>query len=563
LKGGSLTAEFKISPKLKYLLWAVTVVVWLMEALAARDPLDADAVSYLNIADSCLSGNWHALVNGWWSPGYPFLLALWLKIFSPSPFHHSLAVHMFAFLGLVVALTSFEVFLSAFWAFRKQFVVQQVSDAGRVISDDAAWLMGYCLFFWITAFFTPPSLEQPDILLFVLYLLAAAVCMQLYHRQEWWRYALLGFLLGLGYLVKSVMFPLGFVFLVAVFWQTRQWRFFPRIVLAAAVFVAVSLPFCLALSHSKGRLTFGDVGVLAYRHVMGFDDLTLPPTTIPRPRATPHIQVYSQILQLGTYPPWADPSHGFKGAPFQFSLIRQLNRTHVVLRGYFDIYVQELGVLVCGMLILCLWNNTRLVISRFLCQVVLWLPAFAGLAFYATMRFDPRFLAGYTLALFAACIGAVRIADSESAPRLTRSVTLAVSSLLFLQAAVRVGHEGVKTFAQAQHPDWQVASMLHEMGVATGDRASYMGDALIDHGWAYVAGVKIVSEIPQEDVLSFWAADQSQRVEAVNWLLSNGAKVLVTHGVPPTALSMGWRKVGDTDYYVLPLSTYIRSSSTP
>lgn len=104
--------------------------------------------------------------------------------------------------------------------------------------------------------------------------------------------------------------------------------------------------------------------------------------------------------------------------------------------------------------------------------------------------------------------------------------------------------------------------MLHEMGVATGDRASDMGDALIDHGWAYVARVKIVSEIPQEDVLSFWAADQSQRVEAVNWLLSNGAKVLVTHGVPPTALSMGWRKVGDTDYYVLPLSTYIRSSST-
>jgi len=52
--------------------------------------------------------------------------------------------------------------------------------------------------------------------------------------------------------------------------------------------------------------------------------------------------------------------------------------------------------------------------------------------------------------------------------------------------------------------------------------------------------------------LKFLGCSQPQRVEAVNWLLSNGARVLVTHGVPPTALSMGWRKVGDADYYVFP-----------
>ena len=77
--------------------------------------------------------------------------------------------------------------------------------------------MGYSLFFWITTFLTPPSLEQPDILVFIVYLLACALCMHLSHRQEWWRYALLGLVLGLGYLVKSVMFPLGFVFLFALF----------------------------------------------------------------------------------------------------------------------------------------------------------------------------------------------------------------------------------------------------------------------------------------------------------------------------------------------------------
>jgi 4-amino-4-deoxy-L-arabinose transferase-like glycosyltransferase len=123
-----------------------------------------------------------------------------------------------------------------------------------------------------------------------------------------------GLVLGMGYLVKSVMFPLGFVFLFALFWQRVQWRVFPRLVLAA-VFVAVSLPFRLALSQRKGRFTFGDVGTIAYRHVMGFDDESLPPTAMARPAATPHIQEYSSILQLGTYSSWANQIVHTRTAP--------------------------------------------------------------------------------------------------------------------------------------------------------------------------------------------------------------------------------------------------------
>ena len=42
------------------------LAAWLAQAFAANNPLDADAVSYLDIAYSCLSGNWHALVPGNW-----------------------------------------------------------------------------------------------------------------------------------------------------------------------------------------------------------------------------------------------------------------------------------------------------------------------------------------------------------------------------------------------------------------------------------------------------------------------------------------------------------------
>lgn len=545
-----MTAAVRIPTKLKYLIWAGTIGVWIAEALAAREPLDADAVSYLNMADSYLGGTWHALINGWWSPAYPFLLALVVKMFGPSPFHRSLTMHLFAVISLVVALASFEYFLRTFSAYRKEFSTES-SETGEAISDDAVWLIGYSLFFWITTFLTPPSLEQPDILVFIVYLHACALCMQLAYRQEWRRFALLGLVLGIGYLVKAVMFPLGFVFLLALFLQRIEWRAFSRVVLATVVFVAVSLPFCLSLSESKGRFTFGDVGTLAYRHVMGFEDETLPPTAIARPVATPHILEYTGILQLGTYPPWADASHNFKGAPFQFNLRRQINRTHVVLRDYFNVYVEKLGGPDFGLLVLIFWGGARLFAKRFWRHVVLWLPALAGLAFYWTMRVEDRFLAGFTVALFAACIACIRMTDLRDSAKLTGVVTLAVSSLLFAQAGVEAGHEAIKLLGHAQHQDWQVANTLHQMGVGAGDRVSYMGYGLGDHGWAYVAGVKIASEIPLEDASSFWAADHERRDEVLDWLASTRARVLVTRDVPSTAMAMGWRKAGDTDYYVI------------
>jgi CHASE2 domain-containing sensor protein len=80
LEGDPLAAAVKIPTKVKYLIWAGTIGIWIAEALAAREPLNADAVSYLNMADAYLGGTWHALINGWWSPAYPFLIAQVVKI---------------------------------------------------------------------------------------------------------------------------------------------------------------------------------------------------------------------------------------------------------------------------------------------------------------------------------------------------------------------------------------------------------------------------------------------------------------------------------------------------
>jgi len=527
---------------------------WLAQALAARDFATADAISYLDISYSCLTGNWHALITGWWSPAFPFLLAIWLKVFNPSPFREAVVLHLFSFISLVVALAVFEYFMRVFLVFRKK-VVADDQDSCQPVPDDWVWIVGYSLFFWISTFLTPPSLEQPDILVFILYLLAAVLCMQVVlEPQKWSRYLLLGLVLGIGYLTKSVMFPLAFVFYAALSFHKDRVRMLPKLMVSVIIFAAVCSPFALALSKSKGRFTFGDVGVMAYRHVMGMDEQPLVPETTPRPSAAPHIADYKPIIQLGTFPPWSDPSYGYRATPFHFMLRRQLNRTHIVLRYYFDLFVVQLAALFAGLLVLLFLGDRREFVKRFVRLPVLWLPALVGLAFYASMRVDGRFLAGYIVTLYAACVASIRLPNSMNLQKTTRAIAFAVSFLLLSQITVQVSHEAAHLFGRQPHPDWQVAAALEQMGLKKGDRVSYMGYALVDHAWAHLARVRISAEIPEEDILSFWASDKKERQDVINWLSSTIAKALITKNVPDSAMPMGWMRVADTNYYILSLT---------
>jgi hypothetical protein len=118
---------------------------WVAQALSARDFATADAISYLDIPYACLAGNWHALVNGWWSPAFPFLLTRWLKIFNPSPFREAVVLHLFSFASLVVALAIFEYFMRTFLVFRKT-VLAGDQNSEQPLADDWIWIVAYSLF---------------------------------------------------------------------------------------------------------------------------------------------------------------------------------------------------------------------------------------------------------------------------------------------------------------------------------------------------------------------------------------------------------------------------------
>ena len=532
---------------------------WLAQAIAARNVLDADAISYLDISYSCLGGDWHSLVNGYWSPGYPFLLALWVKLFHIGPFREPLAVHLFAVASLVIALIAFEYFLSMFLSFRAKLTESESCET-CLLSQDAIRLLAYVLFFWVSIFLTPPYLEQPDILVFSIYLIATGMCAQIMSAPTIWRYVMLGGVLGIGYLTKAVMFPLAFSFL-AVPLMSQNWkRTVPGILLSASVFAAICLPFIFELSKSKGRFTYGDAGVVNYRHIMGFDRedgaslLREAAPKLPIPSATPHIQSYVAILKLGTYPPWAEPSFGYHGASTPIDLRRQLNRVHVVLRYYFDLYFVDLGALTAGMLALLIGGDPRGIGQRFLKYGVLWFPALSGLALYALVRVEARMLAGFTIGLFTACAASLGAGAANYSAKMIRGVVVSISILLLSQITITAGHDILRLPSKGEFPDWEVVTVLREMGIERGDRVSYMGDTLSDHAWAHLARLRLSAEIPEEDIWSFWSSNETEKNQAIRWLAATGAKALVTRGVPNPSLRMGWRRVNATDYYVLSLS---------
>ncbi len=543
--------------------WIVMPLAWLIVGFSSRHELDADAVSYIDIADACIRGHWRALINGYWSPGYPALLSLWLSIFHPKPAREITVVRLFICLTLVGALVCFRYFMRAFLRYRK---CTRFGGDDSVLPDWALEAIGYALFFWVTIYLTPASKNAADVLVVGFVLLAAAFIMRIVGGAGGWlTYLFLGIVLGLAYLSKAAMFPLSFAFFAAAFLAAPGIRrAAPRLLVTFLAFLFIAAPFVYALSKDKGRPTFGDSGAIAYAMCVNYIDLTVYWQGQPPGSGTPKHPV-RKVLDLppvyeyagpigGTYPLWYDHSYWYDGVRPHLEIKRQLNVIHIGLRRYFEIFIGELGFLVAGFLVLLLCGGSLSGFLRaFFRTVPLWGPAIACFGMYALVHVEDRFLSGFVILLWASCFAALRMPDRDVTRIVLRAVVVAVVSVMGLQIAVAVGHSASEILYQRAYPDLQVAEALKQMDIAPGERVSYIGDALTDSVWAHLAGVTLVSEIPLRGVSSFWAASADLRSRVYGLLATSGAKAAIAPDVPDEIVPDGWQRVGETHYYILRL----------
>jgi hypothetical protein len=90
-------------------LFCVSAFLGLILAICGNS-YRGDSVSYLDMADRFFSGNWQAILNGLWSPLYPFLLGLARWLIKPSMHWESLVVQLTNWLIFLTTILSFQFF---------------------------------------------------------------------------------------------------------------------------------------------------------------------------------------------------------------------------------------------------------------------------------------------------------------------------------------------------------------------------------------------------------------------------------------------------------------------
>jgi hypothetical protein len=132
-------------------------------------------------------------------------------------------------------------------------------------------------------------------------------------------------------------------------------------------------------------------------------------------------------------------------------------------------------------------------------------------------------------------------------------MVLAIVCVTGLRVAKEMQSNLVALADHKRNLDWEIAQGLQQMNIHQGDRVSHIS-GVHDVEWVRLAGVTIISGIPFGEQGPFWAADAQMKQKLFAVLAGTGAKVVVTSDPPPSAVSQGWVRLGDTTYYAHRLS---------
>ena len=536
----------------------------MIQALASRHTMQDDGINYLDMGDALVRRDWNMALNGIWSPLYPFLQGLARKLFNPSSYSQFTLVHFVNFLIFLFALGCFEFLLQATVADRPRS-----GDAASEISPLPRWAVfavGYSVFLW--AFLRSVTVQRvtPDILTAGFLFLAVGLLLQIWTRpQDYWRFVLLGAVLGLGYLAKSPFFPLAFVFFLLAWILTGDWRkAAPRVLSAVLVFLAVAAPWFLALSQAKGRLMFSDTARFNYvQHVNGagpnwyFQDLGTAAGHFVHPVRkifdAPPVYEFATPVK-GTLPVAYDPSYWSEGAVPRVSLRQQLSVIHLWLAYYFDILLSSQKTLLVGLIVLCIGGGRGLLLQQGRARWPVWLIGLVGLGMYTLVHAELRYVAAFFALFWVGLFSGVKVPSGRGHRRLVALVTVVVVVVMAKSTAIGLVGQLKQALKVLPNNQWQVAEDLQKLGVKPGDRVARL-PAHYGLAWARLLPVTDVAEVPLENSADFWCAKPETRAQAIAAIRGLGVTAFVAEQtVEACAPGPEWHKLGDGTYYALRLA---------
>jgi len=557
--------------RLEIAFWLTAIVLGFCHLWADHHYLrNSDAMSYLDIAEAYLHGDWHSAVNAYWSPLYSWLLAIALFIAKPSTYWKFTIVHVVNFVIYLFALGCFTFLMRQTLRRRQSLSAELEAERLVTLPDWAVLSLGYSLFIWSSLFLVTITVESPDLLVASFVYLATGILLRIRLRPvSWWPFILLGTVLGFGYLSKTVMMPIALVFTLASGLAVGNLRrALPRISLTVLLFLMVAAPFVVAISRSKGRFTTGDSGKLNYLwainriryfHWQGREPGSGAPKHSTRQIFdTPPAFEFGEPVP-GTYPVWYDPTYWFEGSVSHFNLRQQLGVSVEAFKTYYDLFNRwglQYGLFL-SVASLFLMRRPKRLLVRDLNQIrCLLIPALAGLGLYSLVNVQSRYVASFVVLFWLALLVAVRLDQSVAAERVIRSISLVLIASIMLTSVGSSSQEAVATIRQlvagedpSRHEQWQVAEGLRELGVVSHDKVAFIGDSFRAF-WAHLNGLRVVAEVRKDQLNSYWAADPKVKAELIKAFAGTGAKAVVVE-YPPLGVDLsGWQKIRDTHYYV-------------
>jgi hypothetical protein len=553
---------------------AFAVILGVFYAWNYRHYMNPDGIAYLDMADAYLEGQWARAINSYWSPFYSWLLGLAIYILQPSAYWEFALTHLLNLIIYLFALGCFSFFLRELLSYQQSKREVLSKEGIETLPEWSLIIVGYTLFVWFSLRFIKIYQVTPDLTLSAFIYLISGIILRIRKGFINWRlFFFLGIILGLGYLTKTVMFVLSFVFmLVSLLVVKNVKKALPRILITLITFILIVSPLIFILTKTKGRLTFGDNARIAYawyiNDVPYYAHWQGEPAGSGYPEHTtrklfddPAIYEFATPIKA-TYPVWYDVSYWYEGVRPYFNLRGQARVLMKNLKIYSKMLFASLQTsMLIGFLVLCFIGKRRPALLKDLGdQWNLLIPAISALAMYSLIHLQTRYVGVFFVLFWMGLFSSLRFPSSEKVTRIINSIVLVMlmPMIIFLfLSIIPKAYSAVKYIIYSNngsdHLHYQVAKGLEDMGIRQGDRVASIG-ACFDAYWARVLRCRIIAEIPDEYIDDFWKSKDDVKNELIKTFKTTGAKALIAKDIPLPVHKEGWQRVGNTDYYVYMLN---------
>lgn len=558
-----------------------------------RHWIDTDTVTYADMSDALLRGDWRALINGYFSPAWAIMIALARWTISTTAELEAPVIR-----GLQWLLTFVVVWLAHRFVteLRRWTATLSISPLINVLRPEGTIL------FWTGVLLAVNRLSvgvsNPDLLLTCLALGASSALLAFHRTPDVRRAVWVGVWLGAMFWTKGIALPIGAGYVVAVALLATPAARLRMVGTVTGVFSLIAFPLVFALSHQQRRIDLGDTGLLTMRwFTVGASSLT-PDPRVPASagqrwnRMLNEPPVYTYVGgALDTYPPWRDPVYWQGELKVRPTLAQVVQRVRSEGAGLWNFY---LGALVASlMLAAAAVGGLRAPARRLTCALLM--PAIIAVLSYLPILFEPRYFApvivtalgavttlapangrrwpwlmvaafasaGWSLptvrealAILPLVLGLLWLMRAEAMARRVAVGVLATTLIAATLPGIVVRLPGVErsdrdaTFVFEDN----LARSLNDAGVKPGTRIAMIGivgPGYYELWWARRARLHLIAEVPRGAEPRFWGADASGQQAVFNAMASVGAAAVVARRPPDgRGMDAAWVPLGATGFAV-------------